>query len=615
MTTKQINSKTTFKERSTVFAKQSFLWKKTKRKAQNSRGILTILLILLAIFCTYFNFQILFTISFLAYLIIFWYLIIKTQNSELKIRRFESLLKINNDEVARLNGDFTSLDGGQKHELASDHHFANDLELFGNYSVFQLVSRCETQLGQQKLANWLSKPTLNQAILTKRQDAIKELVNEVDWRQDIQAAGTISNYESDSIHKLLQWVAETNYFKKKKFIAFDVLSKLILVLIILTLIIFNNPFYVFAGISILGIYNSFLLRRLKDRADQAIRVINENQDRLLSYLAMIRLVDDKKFKSDLLKGLQDTLSKGQRSAWVGISTMTRFFNFFQLRGTSKSPIAKNMFYPIINHIILTDFYLLIKAERWKQLVKENLNAWFDAISVIESLNSFSALYFSNLTTYSFPSFTEGSGQLSTKRMGHPLINHKNIVYNDFEITETKSIALITGSNMAGKSTFLRTLGINMVLAYAGGPVCAQEMTLSFFHLFTSLRTQDNLQKGISSFQAELIRLEMLVKLAKEEQPIAIFFLLDEILKGTNAHDMHIGSENLIHALVKSNSYGSISTHDTELGKLEKRLSTISNYHFKSEIIDDEIIFDYKIRKGVCQDANASALMKKIGIHK
>jgi DNA mismatch repair ATPase MutS len=185
------------------------------------------------------------------------------------------------------------------------------------------------------------------------------------------------------------------------------------------------------------------------------------------------------------------------------------------------------------------------------------------------------------------------------------------VVNDFLMEGQGATCVITGSNMAGKSTFLRTVGINAVLAFAGAPVCADAFVLSQFHIFSSMRTKDNLEENISSFYAELLRLKMLLEHINVDKPV--FYLLDEILKGTNSVDRHIGAESLILQLNGMNTFGLVSTHDLELGKLAKSNQKIINYNFSSSIIDEEIVFDYKLRAGICQSTNASQLMANIGI--
>jgi len=229
---------------------------------------------------------------------------------------------------------------------------------------------------------------------------------------------------------------------------------------------------------------------------------------------------------------------------------------------------------------------------------------------MEPLNSISAFAFAN-EKYIFPKVNEGAPIFSAEKLGHPLIPSKQRINNNFQLKGKGAIGVITGSNMSGKSTFLRTIGVNAVLAFAGAPVCADQLELSIFQVFTSMRTKDNLEENISSFYAELLRLKMLLQTINENRPV--LFLLDEILKGTNSADRHIGAESLIIQLSQLNAFGLISTHDLKLGKLKLKTDKLRNYNFSSSIDGQEIIFDFKLRDGICRSTNASQLMAKIGI--
>ena len=271
----------------------------------------------------------------------------------------------------------------------------------------------------------------------------------------------------------------------------------------------------------------------------------------------------------------------------------------------------NQIYLILNSIFLFDFILLAKAEKWRANYKDEISGWFGAVAEFEALNSIAAFAFAN-EDYVFPGIMEKAYFFHGTNLGHPLIPDGQRVKNNFKLEGRGNSCIITGSNMAGKSTFLRTVGINAVLALTGAPVCADSFQISNIRVFTSMRTKDNLEENISSFYAELLRLKMLLGQINEDKPV--LFLLDEILKGTNSTDRHIGAESLILQLNKTNTFGLVSTHDLELGNLQKKNNQITNYNFSSRIDGEEIIFDYKLRKGICKSTNASQLMAKIGIN-
>ena len=218
----------------------------------------------------------------------------------------------------------------------------------------------------------------------------------------------------------------------------------------------------------------------------------------------------------------------------------------------------------------------------------------------------------NNSNYTFPEISDAEFYLSIKEGGHPLLYKDQRINNDFSVTDLKKITIVTGANMAGKSTFLRTIGVNMVLGMTGSPVCAEKFVFSPIEIFTSVRTNDSLHKNESYFYAELMRLKKITDTLKSGKKL--FIILDEMLKGTNSKDKHIGSYALIEQLIKLNASGLAATHDIQLGKLaEKYPNNISNKRFEVEIINDELVFDYKLKDGISQNLNASFLMKKYGI--
>ncbi|WP_372950585.1 MutS-related protein [Mariniphaga sp.] len=254
--------------------------------------------------------------------------------------------------------------------------------------------------------------------------------------------------------------------------------------------------------------------------------------------------------------------------------------------------------------------MIIGAEKWKSKNKAFLKSWSEAVSEFEVINSFAGFCYSN-PTYTFPEITDKNSYVYFESLGHPLINAKKRVCNNFHSEGQGNVVLVTGSNMGGKSTFLRTVGVNLVLALAGAPCCAKYGQVSNLKIFTSMRTQDNLKKGISSFYAELSRIEKMLKLIEKSQNV--FFLLDEMFKGTNSEDRHKGGFSLINQISGLKASGIIATHDIELAKLSENKRLVTNYSFNSEIKENSMIFSYELHPGICNDFNASELMRKSGI--
>jgi DNA mismatch repair ATPase MutS len=254
---------------------------------------------------------------------------------------------------------------------------------------------------------------------------------------------------------------------------------------------------------------------------------------------------------------------------------------------------------------------MIRLEKWKSGMESTVRKWFDALAEAEVLNSMACFAFAN-PEYILPETTGADFHYEARELGHPLILAQKRVSNSFFVEGRGKTVVVTGSNMSGKSTFLRTLGINAVLALAGAPVCAASCRISVFQVFTAMRTQDSLEESVSSFYAELKRLRQLIDLLPEGQPV--FYLLDEILKGTNSNDRHEGAKALIRQLHKHNATGLVSTHDLALGQMgEISPEYVTNYSFNSEFADGKLYFDYKLREGICQSFNASQLMRQMGI--
>jgi DNA mismatch repair ATPase MutS len=248
-------------------------------------------------------------------------------------------------------------------------------------------------------------------------------------------------------------------------------------------------------------------------------------------------------------------------------------------------------------------------EKWKKKYGSSLKEWLNTIGELEALNSLSVIAYDN-DTWTMPEVKENMEVLKAKSMGHPLLGD-NGVRNDVTMERPTSIILITGSNMSGKSTLLRTIGINIVLSYLGAPVCAEQFSCSIMNIYTCMRIGDNLEKSISSFYAEILRIKMIVQAAKEGEKV--FFLLDEIFKGTNSIDRHTGAKVLIKQLGECNSAGLVSTHDLELGEMEKEYNKIKNYHFQEHYVDGELKFDYKLKRGISTTRNALYIIKMAGI--
>lgn len=541
-------------------------------------------------------------------------IVLKRHNKIAYLIQHTSFLKgINESEIKRDKCELEEFDTGVQFTNQS-HPYTTDLDIFGQHSIFQLINRTTTESGMTLLSKWLSESAPDSEI-NERQKAIKELSLKFDWRQHFQATGMHFQNKQSDYNKLIEWV-ETPVALLKHQLVYKVVAIVLPALFFLSTYLFyvnlDSKIGViclsFMILVIIAIY--VVLRKVKPQAEYIVETSTKNLKTLRGYLALINIIENEEFSSKKLQELQSNLTKGKYSAYNETKRICNLLEFSHQRPIRKIAIGGNYFYPLLNSFFLIDIYLIIATEKWKIKNKAFLKLWINAISEFEVINSFAGFCYSN-PLYTFPKITEKNCYVHFESLGHPLINSNNRICNDFQSDKYGDVIIITGSNMAGKSTFLRTVGVNIVLALAGAPCCAKNGQVSNLKLFTSMRTQDNLQNGISSFYAELNRIEKMLKLIENNQNI--YFLLDEMFKGTNSEDRHKGGFSLINQLSKLKTSGIIATHDIELAKLTESRKLVTNYSFNSEMINDSMIFNYKLHNGICYDFNASQLMKKSGI--
>ncbi|GAB3804647.1 MutS family DNA mismatch repair protein [Spirosoma humi] len=538
----------------------------------------------------------------------------------LQRQRFAYLRQINQQELDRLDNNLTDFPTGQAF-IDRQHAYLADIDIFGTHSLFQLLNRTTTELGMSQLAQWLAQPAAKDIIL-ERQQAIRELTPNLDWRQAFQASGMPFTNTKSSYAQLLSWVKKpVQLLPRKRTYLLLGISLACLTIITVTLFIRHLVEFIYMGGSFSSGYlapfllalliNRLVLRRVKPLAEDIIDSLRHQVKTLAGYKALIEKIESEVFKSHVLQGLQASFRQDHYSAVVEINQLKTILEVFQHRATQKSSIGGNDFYRLFNNLFLLDIYWILLTENWKHKNQLKLESWAWAVSEFEVFSSLAGFAYSN-PTFKFPQIREERYWIDFKELGHPLIRADQRVYNDFSLRGRGAIVMITGSNMAGKSTFLRTLGINVFLALLGAPCCMSCGQVSSLQLFTSMRTQDNLAEGVSSFYAELKRIEQLLTLLKSDQ--AVLFLLDEMFKGTNSQDRYKGGVSLIRQLTELNAFGLISTHDLTLANVASSYLAVTNYSFNSKLRDSEMLFDYKLRPGLCRDFNASALMKASGIH-
>lgn len=511
------------------------------------------------------------------------------------------LLRVNKEELSFLEHQFTQFPDGNNLQPEL-HPYANDLDVFGRASLYQYINRTTSQQGNQLLATWLLTPAAAK-VIAQRQAAVKELTLQQEWRQQLQAYGLSRQLTVKTEKNIANWLQEENLFINTlhwKILRF-LLPALSIICLVLHLndIIPQQPFYslmlIFLAIS-LGISKKIMPAWTKlGKITAELETLSES----------IGLIEKHSFESPLLQQLKKTFSpaNGQTAS----SNIKELKNILDRLDYRLNPIV---FIPL-SIFLCWDLQQIFALEKWKQKNQHQLGDWFSSLAQLEVLSALGNISF-NHPEWCFAELAAEEAIFKGEEIGHPLIPVAKRVTNSFTTEAVNKISLITGSNMAGKSTFLRSTGINIILAMMGSPVCAKSLTLSPMKVMSSMRISDNLEESTSTFYAELKKLKEVIEAVNKNEKV--FLLLDEILRGTNSADRHAGSRALIKQLIHQKAVGMVATHDLELAKLEKEYpENIHNYHFDVQVANDELFFDYKLKEGVCQSMNASILMKKIGI--
>lgn len=513
----------------------------------------------------------------------------------------KEIVHLINEENTIAQHQFTHRPGGDQLPPPK-HPYAGDLDLFGKASLFQFLHRTTGEEAHETLANWLLNPASNEAILA-RQAATQDLASQPAWSLQLEAYGHQQPLTNNARNQILNWAATNSQYAPKKAwqvlrFAWPILALGALLLHIID-ILPAGPFYLLV----------LVLLTLAFYISKGIQPIYRQLDSILPSLATLsnslEWIESASFHADLLKNHQAAIATNNaQKASAAIRELRKILDRFDYR---LNPLV----YIPLNTFLLWDLQQVWSLENWKAHHQSAIRQWFRTIAELEALNSLGRFSF-NHPNYSFPKLSNTPGTFSATNLGHPLIPVEKCITNDFSTSGRPAIALITGSNMAGKSTFLRSIGINQVLAMAGAPVAAQQLTASNMRIMSSMRIADNLEENTSTFYAELTKLKNIIEAVNAGEPV--FLLLDEILRGTNSQDRQTGSRALIRQLIKQNATGLLATHDLALTELHSEApAAITNYHFDVSVENEELFFDYILKTGICTSMNASILMKKIGI--
>lgn len=499
--------------------------------------------------------------------------------------------------LKRIDGTWAAASQGGAQWQVEEHPYAPDLDLFGEASLFQLLCQAQTRAGEQKLADWMQQPQAV-GVVRARQEAVRELIGCLDLREDLGQLGAAVRRALRG-ESLARWAAREAQLPQ----GWQRMGALILsccVIVALVVAFQTNiiaPFFLLVTLQLVVL--NFVIKPMVK-----IVAVAEEPARELKVLAKLLVrVEQETFKSTLLRGIQERLREGGLPVSARIRQLERLVYLFDLQ-------FNQLFWPV-SLLLMWGVHVAFAMENWRARWGRHLPAWLDAVGEFEALLSLAGFAWEH-PHYPFPEIMDGAPLLEGEALVHPLLKPGACVANDVALGGDLRVTIVSGSNMSGKSTYLRVVGINVVLAQLGAPVAARSLRLTPFQLGATLRVQDSIQSGVSRFYAELRRLKAVADLIDGDVPV--LFLLDEILHGTNSHDRQIGAEALVKSFVGRGAVGFVTTHDLALTKAADAMgSAARNVHFSDHLDGGELRFDYTMHPGVVEHSNALQLMANLGL--
>ncbi|MCV9927822.1 DNA mismatch repair protein [Flavobacterium sp. LS1R49] len=535
-----------------------------------------------------------------AVLLFIGFIVLMRIHSKLSFKKklTEALLRINKNEITFLKREKLPFENGQ--EFIDFHHpYVYDLDIFGDHSLFQSLNRTGTFVGKKTLADQLQYTLPNDEI-TQNQDAIYELESKLDWRQEFLALATIGQDTKEAYQALLNWKdSKSAPFSKIMYVLMYVLPAIFGALVIAYFVTSNVLFLSY--ITFAFILNTTILGMFFKRIQTEIAKA-ENIDKIIKqYGLLVKEIENETFKSDKLIALQNKLVYKNAKASAHLKQLSELFSNMD---TINNFVTALLF----NGIFLFNLHVLKNLLNWKTSHAAVLEEWMNVIGEFEMLNSLANFAYNN-EDFVFPELNTDF-KIGFSNLSHPLLNPETRVGNEVKFFP-ESFMILTGSNMSGKSTFLRSLGINMVLGGIGSVVCANKATMHPLPVLVSMRLSDSLSDSESYFFAEIKRLKQIMD-ALEDKPA--FVLLDEILRGTNSDDKRNGTIEVVKKIIAKKAIGAIATHDIEVCLTTNEFpETLTNQCFEVEIKNNELHFDYKLREGICKNKSATFLMQKMGV--
>jgi MutS domain V len=512
-------------------------------------------------------------------------------------RRCERAAALYQQGLARLDDLWTGKGATGERFITGAHPYAEDLDLFGKGSLFELLSIARTRVGEDTLAQWLLEPATPEAIRT-RQSAVVELRPRLDLREDLALLGEGVHTGSDA-RALTEWGVALPWHISS---ATRVIAKGLALLAVFAVGLW------IAGYGWLPLLAALLLGqlfafKLRTPVNQVISAVDGPGRDLRLLSEVLSRLERERFTSPRLVELRAALDVEGLAPSQQIAKLNRLVELLESR--------RNMFFAPVALILLWPIQCAIAIEGWRQSSGPAVARWLAAVGELEALGSLAGYSYEHPND-PFPELTDAGGCFDGEGLGHPLLPESRNVRTDLRLSDEPSVLIVSGSNMSGKSTLLRTVGTNTVLALAGGPVRARRLRLSALQIGASIRVQDSLQAGASRFYAEITRLRQIVELTKGTLPV--LFLLDEILHGTNSQDRRIGADGVVRGLIERGAIGLVTTHDLALTRIAEELSSrAGNVHFEDHLEGGRMSFDYLLRPGVLQRSNALELMRSVGL--
>jgi hypothetical protein len=530
--------------------------------------------------------------------------------------RATAALRFHTRGLDRLDGRWTHFAEAGERFGHEDHLYADDLDIFGRASLFQLLDATETRFGEERLAGWLAgrdRPAFPDG-LRARQQAVKELAGRIEFREQLSALGALLGTEKPDVSPFVAWAEQA----PKPFGGVTTLVARALPAGTVALMIASGALDVPNAYWLALLVVSVALQlALRAKTQGVVEVASSRERGLARYADMIAHAQGTSFDAPLLDALAGRLRAGVL-ATRAMAQLSRIVAFLDAR-------QNEVFRFVIGPVLMWDLNCAIALDRWRARAGKHVREWFDALGEMEALASLAGFAFDRLEgteghraprtpaepdDHAWPELAEVP-TFEAVGLGHPLIAQSKRVANDVALGRPGHALVVTGSNMSGKSTLLRAIGINAVLAASGAPVCAERMTIGPVEVVTSMRVRDSLEEGVSRFYAELKKLKVVVDHARAP---GVLFLLDEILHGTNSRERLIGARAIVRELLARGAMGAVSTHDLAIADLERELAgRVKNVHFEEQVDGDTMTFDYKLRAGVVHSSNALRLMKMVGL--